>query len=82
MIITNLLFNSVSYVPNKPGKAVVDVKYGDEPVPDSPQIVPVKPDIDTSRVKTTGPGVEAEGNLLLKKYFFGYWFTLYHSKKL
>ena len=52
---------SVSFVPDKPGTATVNVKYGDEEVEQCPVYVPVKPDIDTSRVKCSGPGVQKNG---------------------
>ncbi|XP_076819806.1 filamin-A-like isoform X4 [Clavelina lepadiformis] len=53
----------VSFVPDKPGKAKVNVEYGGVPVADSPCTVPIKPDIDTSGVRTSGPGVERKGPL-------------------
>lgn len=51
----------VHFVPNEPGKETISVKYGDEEVPNSPVQVKVLPDIDTSSVKTYGPGVEPQG---------------------
>uniref|UniRef100_H2ZJ14 Uncharacterized protein n=1 Tax=Ciona savignyi TaxID=51511 RepID=H2ZJ14_CIOSA len=55
--------HDITFVPNKPGKALVNVQYGGISVPKSPASVPIKPDVDTSSVKTTGPGVEPEGVL-------------------
>lgn len=52
---------SVSFIPDKKGDATVNVKYGEEEVLDSPVRVPIKPDIDTSKVRCNGPGVMKEG---------------------
>ncbi|XP_078492931.1 filamin-C [Ciona intestinalis] len=55
--------HDITFVPNKPGKALVNVQYGGISVPKSPVSVPIKPDVDTSGVKTTGPGVQPDGVL-------------------
>uniref|UniRef100_F6WN97 Calponin-homology (CH) domain-containing protein n=1 Tax=Ciona intestinalis TaxID=7719 RepID=F6WN97_CIOIN len=55
--------HDITFVPNKPGKALVNVQYGGISVPKSPVSVPIKPDVDTSGVRTTGPGVQPDGVL-------------------
>nr|XP_039265539.1 filamin-C-like isoform X3 [Styela clava] len=55
--------HDVSFVPNKPGDATVAVKYGGDDIPGTPKKVHITPDIDTSSVKTYGPGVEKSGVL-------------------
>ena len=60
---------SVAFIPVKSGKAKAYVKYGNEPVPGSPLQIPIKPDIDVSLIKCTGPGVQNEGEFISKKFF-------------
>nr|CAB3246486.1 filamin-C-like [Phallusia mammillata] len=55
--------HSVTFVPDKPGQEAIHVTYGGVGVPKSPKTVEVKPDIDTSSIRTYGPGVEREGVL-------------------
>ena len=47
----------------------MNVKYGEEEVPEAPVHVPIKPDIDTSRVMCSGPGVMQEGKLFLLTFY-------------
>lgn len=63
---------SVAFLPVKPGKAEVRIKYGDEPVPGSPLRIPIKPDIDVSRVKCSGPGVQNHGLFIMSFLFCSY----------
>ena len=47
---------TIEYVPEKPGRHSVDVKYGGRRVPKSPFRVQVKPSGDASKVKIDGLG--------------------------
>ncbi|XP_032219787.2 filamin-A isoform X1 [Nematostella vectensis] len=47
---------TVAYVPDKPGRYNIDVKYGDRRVPRSPFRPTVKPSGDASKVKVKGLG--------------------------
>lgn len=52
------------FTPNKVGEVEVVAKYGGEDIPGTPKKVKVLPDVDTSSVKTYGPGVEKDGACL------------------
>ena len=47
---------TVEYVPERPGRHSIDVKYGGRRVPRSPFRVQVKPSGDASKVKVDGLG--------------------------
>jgi len=49
---------TASYVPTKPGQAVVNLSMGGEMVDNFPRAVNVKPKIDTSSIRVFGPGVD------------------------
>lgn len=63
-------FFSVMFTPNKAGEMEVEAKYGGEDIPGTPKKVRVLPDIDTSSVKTYGPGVEKDGMCCRTLMFF------------
>lgn len=48
--------HTVTYVPDKPGKYNIDVKYGNRRVPRSPFRPTVKPAGDANKVKVDGLG--------------------------
>ncbi|UXI22435.1 G-protein coupled receptor 158 [Sarcoptes scabiei] len=49
---------TVQYIPEEPGEYNIAVKFGGQPVPGSPYIVPVHGDVDASKVTASGPGVD------------------------
>ncbi|XP_041835805.1 filamin-B isoform X2 [Melanotaenia boesemani] len=50
---------SVEYVPFTPGLYSVNVTYGGKHIPGSPFSVPVKDEVDSSKVKVSGPGLDS-----------------------
>ncbi|KAH9410258.1 hypothetical protein TYRP_010016 [Tyrophagus putrescentiae] len=49
---------SVQYVPDEGGDYDISVRFGDQHVPGSPFKVPVKAEVDASKVTASGPGVD------------------------
>ena len=49
---------SVSYMPLKPGKYTVTIKFNNSDIQKSPFIVPIDPYCDPSKVKADGPGLK------------------------
>ena len=56
-------FRRCTYVPDSYGNAHVNVTMGGEPCTEEPVLVNIKPDIDTSGIVLSGPGV-GDGNCI------------------
>ncbi|KAL8615195.1 hypothetical protein ACOMHN_029211 [Nucella lapillus] len=50
----------VEYFPNAPGNYDINVNFAGKPIPDSPFRVRVSSEVDASKVKCYGPGVDAK----------------------